>query len=115
MRTLFVMLSLALLSFSCEKEDVQILPFPDSQIHLELPAIIDCNAEFDLRGENPEEWGQRVVDAVNGQGLTILSHEVVFVQVNTPIPGDNCSPSGDILRITAPVEQAEELRALGFQ
>ncbi|MEO0725289.1 MAG: hypothetical protein AAFZ63_12150 [Bacteroidota bacterium] len=115
MRTLFAILTLALFSFSCEKEEVTILPVPQDQVNLELHAIFSCGNEFDLAPETPEEWGQRIVDAVTAEGVTILNFNVAFMEVENPGFCGNCAPTGDILRVSAPPSAEEELRALGFR
>ena len=115
MRNLFFILTLSLFFVSCEKEDITVEPFPAQQIELELHAIVACGGEFDIDGENPQTWGQRIVDAVSAQGLTIIAFEVNFQEVEHPGFCGNCAPTGDILKVVAPEEEAEELRSLGFR
>ncbi len=113
MRTLMMFFGLALLSFSCEKEEVTILPV--AEVELELYAIVACGGDFDLENENAQEWGDRIVNSVTNEGLTILEYRVEFEEVEHPGFCGNCSPSGDILRVKTLTEDAEALRALGFQ
>lgn len=115
MRTLISLLCLCLLTLACEKEDVTIFSVPQDQVALELHAIVACGGEFDRGDESAEEWAQRVVDAVSTAGLSIINFTVEFQEVENPGFCGNCAPTGDILKVTAPREQEEELLALGFR
>jgi hypothetical protein len=112
MRNLIGFFCLCLLAFACEKQDTTILP-PDS-VALELHAIIACGSTYDLGNESAEGWGQRIVDLVAAEGITIISYELDFVEVEHVGFCGNCSHTGDILKVTAPEEDEEALRALGF-
>lgn len=112
MRNLIGILSLCFLVFACEKEDVTILPVDG--VALELHAIIICGNSFDLGNETPQEWGQRVVDAVTASGHTIISFELDFVEVEQHGFCGNCSATGDILKVVTTEADEVALRELGF-
>lgn len=113
MRTLILFFGLALLSFSCEQEEVTILPV--AEVELELRAIVACGGDFDINHEDAQEWGDRIVNTVTNEGFTILEYRVDFVEVENPGFCGNCTHSGDILRISTFEAEADGLRALGFQ
>lgn len=112
MRNLIGILCLSFLAFACEKEETTILS-PDS-VALELHAIVACGSTTDLGSETAEEWGQRIIDLVSADGITIVSYELEFMEVENPGFCGNCSHTGDILKVIAPEEDEEALRALGF-
>jgi hypothetical protein len=113
MRNLIGVLCLSLLALACEKQETTILP-PDS-VALELHAIVICGSTYDLGDESAEDWGQRIVDLVTADGITIISYELDFVEVEHPGFCGNCSRTGDILKVIAAEEDEDALRALGFE
>jgi len=112
MRNLIGIFCLCVLAFACEKEETSIL-LTDS-VALQFHAIVICGSTYDLGNETAEEWAQRIVDLVTDDGITIISHELDFVEVENPGFCGNCSHTGDILKVIAPEEDEEALRALGF-
>lgn len=115
MRTLMFLFGLCLFTMACDKEEVSILPVQEDQMELELHAIFSCGGEFDFGSETAEDWGQRIVDAVTADGLTVISFEVDFQKVEHQGFCGNCAPTGDFLKVVIPEDEAEEFRALGFQ
>jgi hypothetical protein len=115
MRNLIGILCLSFLAFACDKEDVTILPAPPNSIALELHAIVICGSTYDLGDESAEDWGQRIVDLLSADGITILSFELDFEEVEHPGFCGNCSRTGDILKVIATEEDEDALRALGFE
>ena len=113
MRNLIGILCLAFLAFACEKEEATILP-PDG-IALELHAIVICGSTYDLGDESAEDWGQRIVDLVTADGITIVSFVLDFVEIEHQGFCGNCSRTGDILKVIAAEEDENALRALGFE
>jgi hypothetical protein len=113
MRNLIGILCLSFLAFACEKEET-ILLSPDS-VALEFRAIVACGSTYDLGNETAEEWGQRVVDLVTEDGITIISFELDFVEVENPGFCGNCSRTGDILKVIAAEDDEDALRGLGFE
>jgi hypothetical protein len=112
MRILIAVFTICLFSFSCEKEDANILPV--AQLELNLHAIAACGGEFDLGAETPEAWGQRLVDALTAEGITIYDFEVRFEAIEHPFFCGNCAPTGDILSVQADTADESALRELGF-
>lgn len=113
MRTLILFFGLALLSFSCEKEEFTILPV--AEVELELHAIVACGGDFDLGNETAQQWGDRIVNTITNDGLSILEYDLDFENVEHPGFCGNCAPTGDILKVKVLETDAEALRALGFQ
>jgi hypothetical protein len=115
MRNLIGILCLSFLAFSCGKEEMTIQPLPQTGIALELHAIVICGSTYDLGDESAEDWGQRIVDLVTADGITIISFELDFVEVEHIGFCGNCSRTGDILKVIAAEEDEDALRALGFE
>ncbi|WP_367388142.1 hypothetical protein [Lewinella sp. LCG006] len=112
MRNLIGFFCLCVLAFACEKEETTFLP--TNGVALELHAIVICGSTYDIGNETAEEWGQRIVDLVSADGITIVSFELDYVEVENPGFCGNCSRTGDILKVIAAEEDEEALRALGF-